>query len=71
MSSQSLNSEENQESGRSSAWSAFSSKFQDLKQKTRSKQIELSNYAKTKGSELAVYANQQSRSIMQRMKKGK
>jgi len=69
MSSQSLNSEDNQESGRSSAWSAFSSKFQDLKQKTRSKQIELSNYAKTKGSELAVYANQQSRSIMQRMKK--
>jgi len=68
MSTNSLNSEDNQESGRS-AWSAFSSKFQDLKQKTRNKQIELSNYARTKGSELAVYANQQSRNIMQKMKK--
>jgi len=70
MSTNSLNSDDNQDSGKSSAWSAFSSKFQDLKQKTRNKQIELSNYARTKGSELAVYANQQSRNIMQKMKKG-
>ncbi|ORX87484.1 Rho GTPase activation protein [Anaeromyces robustus] len=70
MSTNSLNSqEENQETGRSSAWSAFSSRFQDFKQKTRNKHIELSNYAKTKGSELAVYANQQSRSIMSRIRK--
>jgi len=70
MSTNSLNSqEENQETGKSSAWSAFSSKFQDFRQKTRNKQIELSNYARTKGSELAVYANQQSRSIMSRIRK--
>ncbi|ORX43784.1 hypothetical protein BCR36DRAFT_335513, partial [Piromyces finnis] len=70
MSNRSLNSQEdNQETGKSSAWSAFSSKFSDFKQKTKNKQMELSNYAKTKGSEFAVYANQQSRNIMQKIKK--
>eukprot|EP00833_Pecoramyces_ruminatium_P009264 jgi/Orpsp1_1/1183296/evm.model.c7180000084600.1 len=59
MSTNSLNSQEEiQESGKGSYWSGFSSKFQDLKQK-----------AKTKGSELAGYANQQSRNIMSRIKK--
>jgi len=60
MSSNSANSREGtQETGKSSsAWSAFSSKFQDFRQK-----------AKSKGYELAGYANQQSRSIMSRIKK--
>jgi len=71
MSTHSLNSQEdNQDSGKTSAWSAFSSKFSDFRQKTKNKHQELSNYAKTKGSEFAVYANQQSRSIMQKIKKG-
>jgi len=61
MSSNSVNSQEGtKETGKSSsAWSAFSSKFQDFRQK-----------AKSKGYELAGYANQQSRSIMSRIKKG-
>jgi len=50
--------EENQDNGKGSAWSSFSSRFQDLRQK-----------AMSKGSELAGYANQQSRSIMSRIKK--
>jgi len=47
--------EENQDNGKGSAWSSFSSRFQDLRQK-----------AMSKGSELAGYANQQ---IMSRIKK--
>jgi len=69
MSSNNSSQEDIQDAGKSSAWSAFSSKFQDFKQKTKTKHQELSNYARTKGSELAVYANQQSRNIMQKIKK--
>jgi len=48
----------------SAYWSSFSTKFNDIKKKTKVKGTEFTNYAKVKGSEFAVYANHQGHNLM-------